>query len=102
MQLSLFDVLIITLVSMGVVFVILLGIMFLMMLTSKIVGILEKAQPQKEVSQVLEKTQETVKLSGQDLFMQDPSAKVAVLTALAHASQSENKNYKIESVEKVR
>lgn len=99
MQLSLFDVLIITVVSMGVVFIILVGLMFLMQATSKIVATLTKPAPQPDG---IQEGTSSIELTGQALFMQEPAAKVAVLTALAHASQAENKIYKIESVERVR
>lgn len=98
MPLSLFDVLMITVVSMGVVFITLVGIMFLMQLTSKVVGNLTKSAPKSDAIQ----EGKIPELTGQALFVQDPTAKVAVLTALAHASQAENKTYKIESVERVR
>lgn len=97
MSYSLLEVMQVTIVSMLVVFACLTGIMLIMMLTGKLLH-----HDQTEVA-----TSETPDVSnGQSvsnlaLVEQDELAKVAVITALAHAAKQESgKQFEVVSVER--
>ena len=90
------DMFIITLASMGLVFLILTGLKYVIELTAVLVNASEKKAEPAPVS-----AQAAAPLTGQDLVDKDKHAKVAVITALAIASQEEDKQFKIEKVEKV-
>ncbi|MGT2741824.1 OadG family protein [Streptococcus plurextorum] len=89
MTYSLLDVLQVTIVSMGVVFVCLTGIMLLMELTGKIIGQRKPTPPVKDLASGQE-TAIAPQPVGLALVEKDELAKVAVLTALAHAAQKES------------
>lgn len=91
MQYSLMEVLMLTLFSMTVVFLVLLGLMVLMMVSAKFFG----AKEPEPLS-----TPERVKNNA--LFQTDPLAKVAAITALAQASEgASGKTFKIKQIEKM-
>lgn len=88
MTYSLIDTLLVTVVSMGIVFICLTGIMFIMELTGKILG--KNQEAVKEVSPIVQKPLASApRQTGLALLEEDELAKVAVLTALAFASKKE-------------
>lgn len=98
MQLSLGEVFVITLVSMGIVFLILLGLMYLMMATSAIVNKLQgKEKPSVQAVTVAMKEDN---LTYKELFERDPKARVASLIALIEANKEKAAHYTIVQIEK--
>lgn len=100
MTYSLIDILQVTVVSMGLVFVCLTGIMWMMQLTGKI---LSKDKPVVKESPSQAQTPEVAapSLKGLALVEKDEFAKVAVLTALAFASKKESgKRFEVADVVK--
>lgn len=98
MQYSLVEVLKLTVFSMAVVFLILAGIMGLMMLVAKILGE-EKRQETQSKPAAASKEQ-----SAQELFAEDPLARVAAITALSEASEGEEdgKKFRIKSIKRLK
>ncbi|WP_369351097.1 OadG family protein [Streptococcus hillyeri] len=100
MTYSLIDILQVTVVSMGLVFICLLGIMLMMQLTGKVLG-----RPTPIAEQMEQPTQSPVAAApaqtGLALVEEDELAKVAVLTALAFASKKESgKRFEVANVVK--
>ncbi|MGT2923632.1 OadG family protein [Streptococcus caviae] len=95
---TLTDMFIITLASMGLVFLILTGLMYVIQLTAVLVNASDK---RAEPAALSVPAQAARPLTGQELVDKDKHAKIAVITALAIASKEENKQFKIEKVEKV-
>ena len=102
MQLSLLEILWITIVSMGIVFVMLTILMFLMQGSSKIIQILEaKSHPTAGVvGNPVNMATDTPKDNG-TLFETNKLAQVAALVALTKASADvPDKHFEIVSIEK--
>ncbi|WP_161978804.1 OadG family protein [Streptococcus sp. S784/96/1] len=100
MTYSLIDILQVTVVSMGLVFICLLGIMLMMQLTGKILG--KQAPIAKQSTQAVQLPVAAVPAqTGLALVEEDELAKVAVLTALAFASKKESgKRFEVANVVK--
>lgn len=101
MTYSLINILQVTVVSMGLVFLCLTGIMWMMQLTGKILSKSQEtsSQVQTQLSNTLVK--EVPAQTGLALVEEDELAKVAVLTALAFASKQESgKRFEVASVVK--
>ncbi|WP_313631151.1 OadG family protein [Enterococcus devriesei] len=97
MHYSLIEVLRLTVFSMAVVFLILLGIMGLMMLSAKLFA--EKPAEEAQMSF----SEEATDLSTKELFTQDPLAKAAAIIALAEASgEKDGKKFKIQTIRKIK
>ncbi|GCF95709.1 hypothetical protein NRIC_36000 [Enterococcus florum] len=85
MHYSMGEVLKLTLFSMGVVFLVLVGLMFLMMINAKIFGKTVESTEGKE-----KRSDPPAPMTTQELVEGDPLAKVAVITALAVASEEKS------------
>lgn len=97
MTYSILEVFKLTIVSMGIVFLILLGIMGLMILMSKVLS------DQEENTVVNAKDQKFTQLLMPKLFDQDPLARVAVFAALSEASQDKDgRGFRIESIKRIK
>lgn len=100
MTYSMLEVLKLTIVSMGIVFAILLGIMFLMILMAKLFS--EEEKTISDSSNPKSNYDERY-LSMPKLFDQDPFARVAVFAALSEASQDKDgRSFQIESIKRIK
>lgn len=102
MQLSLLEILWITIVSMGIVFVILTILMFLMQGSSKVIQILEaKSHPTAGAAGKSVEVKPEALTSDGTLFETNKLARVAALVALTKASADiPGKRFEIVSIEK--
>lgn len=101
MQMSLLDVLITTVVSMGIVFVMLTILMYLMEGSSWVIRTLEAKYAKKDEKKPEVAVSVATPQQGEVTFDTDEYARVAALVALTQASQDQpNKHFEVLSIEK--
>ncbi|MFD1672008.1 OadG family transporter subunit [Agrilactobacillus yilanensis] len=101
MQYSLSEVLVLTVVSMLIVFIILLGIMLMMMLLGKLFGGTKVSKTTSNT--VIEPPAKNDSAADTALIETDPLAKVAVLAALAEASEAKDgRRFEVAAVKRIK